>query len=135
MAKYDKTKENLRKAKEFNSIGFSRDISLQTTLKTLDNYRRGRKLYALGLEWFNAGNDLNQALDIVNIDGIDLALKDIVYFQRGYEAGLNREGFNSGYDGVSLSDLPNNYTSNRYFLEGYKDGMLKREKVESKKTK
>ncbi len=135
MAKYNRYDKNVRMAKEFNNISFSKDISLETTLKSFDKEKRVRKLYSLGLSWFNDGNKLQDALELVVLDGEEMMLKDIIYFQRGYEAGLNMQGFSYGYDGVSLADVDNEYSSNRYFLEGYKDGMLKKVKEENKKNK
>ena len=88
MAKYNRTNEPLRKAKEFNDISFAKEIGEQNTLKSFDKVRQNNKLYKEGMALGASGGDIDMANDLVIENGVTIPKKEHRNFKAGYKRGL-----------------------------------------------
>ena len=103
-------------------------------LRQLDYSRKMNQAYSAGFTWFKEGKDLQLAIDnpeLVKIDNADIFKS----FIRGYEAGIRDYGRTLGYNGTRIDELPKEYSSNKYFLDGYKNGLLEYQKMEARNNK
>ena len=75
-------------------------------------------------------------VDIVNYILVSASKKNAsdIHFQRGFEAAYKEKGFNYGYKAYKEEDVPSEYLENKYFLEGYKKGILQLEKETYKRS-
>ena len=79
------------------------------------NYTRiTSHFYKEGLIWFNSGKSLEDATEVVDFLGEQKELKDILYFQRGYQEGLIQKGMEDGYNERNLFEIEHKYIENRY---------------------
>ncbi len=102
-------------------------------LKQANNERVARNLYHDGFSWFKSGKKLEEAVEKIMIDSDEVALKDNISFQRGYQEGIRQLGFAFGYKEALFDDIPDEYLEDRFFLNGYKQG-YEAKKAEIKKA-
>lgn len=108
------------------------DESFEKRLAAANTTRINAKFYDEGYIWFSSGKELDEAVDNVDYFGKLMAVKDILSFQRGYQAGLINMGREYGYNEVNLTEIDVKYSENKYFLSGYKKGLESREKEKSR---
>lgn len=97
--------------------------SRERTLKHLNHEREAKKMYSDGMKYARDGFQLNDSENANNIN-----------FQRGFEAAYKEMGFNYGYKAYSEEDIPCEYLNDKYFLEGYKQGVMQLEKETYKRN-
>ena len=122
MAKYNRLDEPGRIAKEFIEIGATKEKALNNKLKELDRARNCRKLFNEGYAWYKQ-NELDEANEIIEFEGKELPKKDIIHFKRGYQEAVKEEGYNYGFNGTLLDDVPPKFINDKFFLDGYKRGI------------
>lgn len=120
--------------KKRNSYDTDKEKRYDEKLRQLDRSRRMNQAFSAGFSWFKEGKDLQLAIDnpeLVNIYGEDVFKS----FIRGYESGIRDYGRTLGNSGTRIDELPEGYASNKYFLEGYKNGLLEYQKKEAINSK
>ena len=124
----------LNRIKSVGVISYESDISHERTLKKMAAVKKANDLFFLGSKWFRDGKSLDDVLN--NPKSLNLNdKKEITSFVRGYQSGINDYGRELGYRGVRIEDLPSEYVTDRYFLDGYRNGLIEYQKVEEKRNK
>jgi len=127
-----------KKRHQINKIRFEHthsdefDDATKRNLIFANKSRVASQLYKEGIEWFKSGKDLEEATKLVDFFEEQKQLKDIVYFQRGFQEGLMQLGFEFGYNKRDLRYIFGKNADNKYFLIGYKKGIEKKEREEEK---
>ena len=106
-------------------VAFANDYkeTHERNLKQLNNSRESQKMYDNGKKYAHGGFKLEDSENASNI-----------HFQRGFEAAYKEKGFNYGYNAYKEEDVPSEYLENKYFLDGYKKGILQLEKETYKRS-
>ena len=106
-------------------VAFANDYkeTHERKLKQLNNSRESQKMYDNGKKYANDGFKLEDSENASDI-----------HFQRGFEAAYKEKGFNYGYNAYKEEDVPIEYLENKYFLDGYKKGILQLEKETYKRS-
>lgn len=106
-------------------VAFANDYkeTHERKLKQLNNSRESQKMYDNGKKYANDGFKLEDSENASDI-----------HFQRGFEAAYKEKGFNYGYNAYKEEDVPSEYLENKYFLDGYKKGILQLEKETYKRS-
>ena len=123
MAKYNRINEPVIKAKNFIDRGIKIDKSMESTLKTYNKERISRKLYNDGFAWYKKNMRLEDANDKIIVDGHEVKINETIYFQRGYQAGAMQVGYEYGKKNIPLENIEKKYLDDKYFLNGYKNGL------------
>ena len=134
MSKYSRLDVIDRFSTGYIKDGKINENATEAKLKAFDKQRIGTELYREGMSWFK-NNDLADATELYEIDGQMKQKKDIIHLQRGYQQATKQEGFNCGYKGIALETLPEKYTNDKYFLEGYKNGIETAQKDKKRNNK
>ena len=90
MAKYNRVEDPVRKAKEFNSISFEKQIRDERTLKTFAKARRNNQLYQEGYSLGVRGGELESATELVEENGQMIPKCEHRNFKAGYKKGLEQ---------------------------------------------
>ena len=106
-------------------VAFANDYkeTHERKLKQLNNSREAQKMYDNGKKYAHDGFKLE-----------DSEYASDIHFQRGFEAAYKEKGFNYGYNAYKEEDVPSEYLENKYFLDGYKKGILQLEKETYKRS-
>ncbi len=88
MAKYNKTTDSLRKAKEFISISYSNEQGHLNTLKSYDKLKRYNELYEEGMQFGMAGDSIDNETELVDENGKMIPKNTHRNFLAGYKEGL-----------------------------------------------
>lgn len=135
MSKYDKIKRQVALGQGISISLAHSDITLNNSLAVLNKLKISTEFYKKGIDWFNQGKNLDDATEIFNFNGVDMALKDIINFRRGFEAAINICGYNYGFRGVDIDEINNDYKQHKFFLMGYSRGIAEAKKNMQKKVK
>lgn len=106
-------------------VAFANDYkeTHERKLKQLNNSRESQKMYDNGKKYAHDGFKLE-----------DSEYASDIHFQRGFEAAYKEKGFNYGYNAYKEEDVPSEYLENKYFLDGYKKGILQLKKETYKRS-
>lgn len=88
MAKYDRNRETLRIAKEFNNIAYSKQKGDENTLKSFNKLKENNKLYNEGKELGIIGASIDDKNELVMENDKMIPKKEHRNFKAGYIAGL-----------------------------------------------
>lgn len=106
-------------------VAFANDYkeTRERRLKQLNSSREAQKMYDNGKKYAHDGFKLEDSENASDI-----------HFQRGFQAAYKEKGFNYGYKAYKEEDVPSEYLENKYFLDGYKKGILQLEKETYKRS-
>ena len=120
--------------KNINVFALSVDEAFEKNLKYFSKSKLASQLFDEGLIWFNSGKKIEDANDKIVFGGKEMQKKEQINFQRGFQEGEKRLGFGYGYRNTNLLEIPQEYQGNRFFLAGYREGLIACQKEEKKST-
>lgn len=118
----------------YYSYSITADENLEKNLKQLNDMKIGTRFYNAGRKWFRDGNKIEDVIANPSLVGID---NDVLLnrFVRGFETAIRDYGNDFGYKGIRIEELPEEYINNKFFLDGYRTGLIQYEKEEARKNK
>ena len=137
MSNYDILRRNAELGRRMEIDSIAREEFLNKDLAKLNLRRISQKNYNEGYIWFKKGKKLEDANKEIVIEDKKVQLKDDIHFIRGYQAAINDYGYSVGFHGNSLDEVEESFKEDKYFLQGYKDGIeaVQKQTKKSNKTK
>ena len=134
---YDNLKRNVEIGRKFEINSIRKEEMLNKDLAKMETHKLSQKYYKEGYVWFKSGKKLEEATKEITMQDQKMQLKDNIYFMRGYQAAIIDYGYSVAFHGDTLESVDEMYREDKYFLQGYKEGIeaIHKQTKKTNKTK
>ena len=121
MADYKITKKR-NEARQLIGIINTQVESIKNREKLAVEAKKNEKIFNAGEMWYMKGKKLGDARQSFKIDGREMTDKEYTSFKNGFMYIPRNHAFLDGKNGKNLSDFPEDYTSDKDFMDSYTEG-------------